>query len=307
VVFLNYFKKLANNANVKRYLSWAGMGLGVLGVVFIVIKLKQYGGQVDLSQFTVLNWLAFLGLALLYGVISWILLPVAWNNLLKHFGISVSLVWAMRTYGLSQLAKYVPGNVFHLASRQAIGVSAGLPGWPLAKSTFWDLVLEAISGVFFGILILPSFVPGFSALFAIIVFVIALLGYIWAVAHWWSRQVSYAICAYTLFLAFTGIVFVLVTLLLTPSGLGTGLPIVSICSAYVVAWLVGLVTPGAPAGAGVRELVLYALLHLWIPQTELLLAIVLGRILTIVGDVVFYSLSLVMNRLWPGERFRIEP
>ena len=30
--------------------------------------------------------------------------------------------------------------------------------------------------------------------------------------------------------------------------------------AYVIAWLAGLVTPGAPAGVGVRELVMYALL-----------------------------------------------
>ncbi|MDZ7598490.1 MAG: hypothetical protein U5J82_09410 [Desulfobacterales bacterium] len=30
----------------------------------------------------------------------------------------------------------------------------------------------------------------------------------------------------------------------------------ALCGAYVIAWLAGLVTPGAPAGVGVRELVL---------------------------------------------------
>jgi uncharacterized membrane protein YbhN (UPF0104 family) len=300
---LNYIKKVAENETVKRYLSWAGMGLGVLGIVFIVIKLAQYNGQIDYSRLTLFDWLAFGGLALLYGVASWMLLPWAWNNLLKHYGISISLLWAIRTYGLSQLAKYVPGNIFHLASRQAIGVAAGLPGWPLAKSTFWDLVLEAISGIFFGILVLPSFFPGITTLETLIIFVVAFLIYFLAVSHWWSRWVAYAAGAYTLFLSFAGIIFVLVLSLWS----GTeNLPIVSICGAYVVAWLIGLITPGAPAGAGVRELVLYALLRTSIPQTDLLYVIVIGRIVTILGDVVFYGMSLVMSKIWPIEKFQVE-
>ena len=301
--FLNYIKGLAGNDAIKRYLSWAGMGLGVLGIVFIVIKLAQYNGQIDYSRLTLFDWLAFAGLALLYGVASWALLPWAWHNLLKHYGVSAGLLWSMRTYGLSQLAKYVPGNIFHLASRQAIGVSAGLPGWPLAKSTFWDLVLEAISGVFFGVLVLPSFFPGINTGETVIIFVFALAVYLLAVARWWSRWVAYAAAAYTLFLAFAGINFVLVLSLWSGS---ESLPVVSICGAYVVAWLIGLITPGAPAGAGVRELVLYALLHSSIPQTDLLYVIVIGRIVTIIGDVVFYGLALAMNKIWPAEKFQVE-
>jgi uncharacterized membrane protein YbhN (UPF0104 family) len=74
----------------------------------------------------------------------------------------------------------------------------------------------------------------------------------------------------------------------------------------VVAWLIGLITPGAPAGAGVRELVLYALLRTSIPQTDLLYVIVIGRIVTILGDVVFYGMSLVMSKIWPIEKFQVE-
>ena len=300
---MNYIKSFAENDRVKRYLSWAGMGLGVLGIVFIVIKLVQYNGQIDYSRVTLFDWLAFVGLALLYGVASWILLPWAWHKLLKHYGVSAGLLWSMRTYGLSQLAKYVPGNIFHLASRQAIGVSAGLPGWPLAKSTFWDLVLEAISGVFFAILVLPAFFPGINTGETLIIFIFAFAIYFLAVAHWWSRWVAYAAAAYTLFLAFAGIIFVLVLSLWSGSA---GLPVVSICSAYVVAWLIGLITPGAPAGAGVRELVLYALLQSSLPQTDLLYVIVIGRIVTIIGDVVFYGLSLVMSKIWPVDKFQVE-
>ena len=58
--------------------------------------------------------------------------------------------------------------------------------------------------------------------------------------------------------------------------------------AYVLAWLVGLVTPGAPAGVGIRELVLLFVLKGVIPETDLLLAVVMGRVVTIFGDVLYF-------------------
>jgi uncharacterized membrane protein YbhN (UPF0104 family) len=62
-----------------------------------------------------------------------------------------------------------------------------------------------------------------------------------------------------------------------------------LCGSYVIAWLAGLITPGAPAGVGVRELVLLFLLGEQIPAADLLLAVVLGRIVTVVGDLLFFT------------------
>ena len=74
-----------------------------------------------------------------------------------------------------------------------------------------------------------------------------------------------------------------------------GLELVIVCGAYVIAWLAGLVTPGAPAGVGIREIVLYAILHPFINEADLLTAIVFGRIITVVGDVLFYILALLIG------------
>jgi uncharacterized membrane protein YbhN (UPF0104 family) len=46
----------------------------------------------------------------------------------------------------------------------------------------------------------------------------------------------------------------------------------------VIAWLAGLVITGAPAGVGVRELVPLYLLEGYVMETNLLLAVVLGRL-----------------------------
>jgi len=289
----------------KKYLSWIGMGLGILGIVFIVIKLKNYSSQVDLSNLSLAKWSAFIGLSLLYGIASCSLLPLAWHHLLKYCGMRPNLAWSIRAYGLSQLAKYVPGNIFHLASRQAIGVSDGLPGQPLAKSTILDLILEAISGVFFSILILPSFIPDFSELYAFILFIFSLSLYFFVIRRWWNREIAIAAIIYTFFLTIAALIFYLILIVILPANSLSHYSVLSILGAYVVAWLVGLITPGAPGGAGVRELILYTLMHSWISQSDLLLAIIISRIITILGDCVFYGISVILNKILPSEKFVI--
>ena len=71
--------------------------------------------------------------------------------------------------------------------------------------------------------------------------------------------------------------------------------------AFVLAWLIGLVTPGAPAGGGIREAVLLFLLgHRYAPG-DLLLAIVLGRSVNIVGDVGYFLLASLLPKMEPRD------
>ena len=103
------------------------------------------------------------------------MLALAWWNLLAQFGASVSKRWAIKTYGISQLAKYVPGNIFHLAGRQAMGMAAGTPGWVLAKSSIWELVLISIAGAMFSLLALPLLIPGLSVAISTGVFAVVVV------------------------------------------------------------------------------------------------------------------------------------
>ena len=65
--------------------------------------------------------------------------------------------------------------------------------------------------------------------------------------------------------------------------------------AYSLAWLAGFVIPGAPGGLGVREFVLYALISPWVDDKVLLMAIASSRIVTTLGDVVFYIMGLIAS------------
>ena len=93
----------------------------------------------------------------------------------------------------------------------------------------------------------------------------------------------------------SGALFVALIRLVDATTAGSETLLLPVIGAYVLAWLAGLVTPGAPAGVGVRELVLLALLKGSVGQTELLLAVLLGRLVTVSGDVAFLGMALMMN------------
>ncbi|KAF1086057.1 hypothetical protein SPSYN_00795 [Sporotomaculum syntrophicum] len=280
---------------MKRYLHVVGGLLGALGVVFVVIKLVTYADQIKFSEFGVSTLLALLSLAVVYGLAS-IILAFAWRDLLKHLNLRVDTRWAIWTHGTSQLAKYVPGNIFHLAGRQAIGVAAGLPAWPLAKSAIWELGTLSVTGSLFVLLVLPFFVAEITSLLALFIFFVFFLACVCVIYRWFSPLVARAMSIYAVFHVLSGTVFFVVLCIILPSNLEISALFAGICGAYVVAWLAGLVTPGAPAGAGVREFVLFAILHTVVSEADLLAAIVLGRSVTVVGDVVYYFIALGMRK-----------
>ncbi len=265
-------------------------------MIFVGVRFAEYGDQLELSRFGTSTWALVALFATVYGVAN-VFLAQAWWQILHFLDVDVGRVWAIRTYGVSQLAKYVPGNVVHFASRQALGAADGLASGALAKSVIWELGLIAVGDALFGVLAIPLLwnsvsvalsIAIFGAMSAIVIFV--LRGAV-------SKSVSAALSWQIAFLAVSGAVFVAGLALVSPSSLAAStLPL--ICAAYAVAWLAGLITPGAPAGVGVRELVLIQLLKGQVAPEDLLVAVVLGRAVTVAGDSLFFLASLLLGRPW---------
>ena len=133
---------------LKRGLYFIGTALAILGIVFIALRLYDYSGTIDFSHFNTSSWITISSACSCF--LPWqFTAGFTWWNLLKQFGANVSCSWAIKIHGISQLAKYAPGNVFHLAGRQAMGMAAGVSGKALAKSTLWELGFSAIAAGFF--------------------------------------------------------------------------------------------------------------------------------------------------------------
>ncbi len=278
----------------KRILHCAGSGFAIVGVGFVALRLHDHWSSLDLSQISPVAWLVIAGLAILYGLASSLLFTLTWWNLLKSFDIHVARLWAFHVYGVSQLAKYVPGNIFHLAGRQVMGMSVGAPSGKLLKSIIWELGLAATAGSMYGWLILPAILPEFSSLLSIILLVISVGVAVFLLSRLFGLLVSKAFGSLLLLQAISGGIFIILLDVIAHGSLFSPQTYLLIGGSYIIAWLVGLVTPGAPAGAGVRELILLLLLKSIVKEADLLVAVVLGRIITVLGDLLFFMMAFLI-------------
>ena len=280
---------------LRRALHWGGSALAVIGIVFVVFRLQSYSAQLNLSSVRPRVWGLVSEIAVVYGAAN-ILLALAWWHLLESLGTRVVRLEAIKIYGVSQLARYLPGNVFHLAGRQALGMAAGISGVALVKSSIWELGLVAVAGSLYGWLILPLMVSGFRIgpsiflLISSIVLVAALL------ARLVDFQVMWSFIYQIAFLAISGgAFFILLCTVNEGDGANIQCLFTIIAGSYVTAWLIGLVIPGAPAGVGVREMVLLLLLKSFVSEVDLLTAVLLGRLVTVFGDALFFIAAVSVS------------
>jgi uncharacterized membrane protein YbhN (UPF0104 family) len=278
---------------LRKSLYYAGGALAVLGVGFVGQRIGLYGGEAGLARLDARSSWTLAGLAVIYGIAN-LMLGLSWWHLLGHFGVAARPRWALWTFGMSQLAKYVPGNIFHLASRQAIGMASSIAAWPLVKSLTWELGLLSLSGALFGLLALPLHVHAFPLAAAVPVFVATVLAVALALRFSVGARCALAFLWQTGFLAVMGVLFIALAELVAPN-LEGAFPWFCLGGAYVAAWLAGLFTPGAPAGIGVRELALLLILDPLGHQAGLVLAVLLMRLVTVGGDVVLFLFSFSIS------------
>ena len=106
----------------------------------MALRLRGYFGQIEFSGLNrgILLWMG-VGSIVCGG--ANFLLGVSWSYLLRFLGADTQMRWAVSIFGISQLAKYVPGNVMHLVGRQALGMGAGINGSTVARSLVCELGL----------------------------------------------------------------------------------------------------------------------------------------------------------------------
>ncbi len=281
---------------LKRPLYFCGAILAFAGVLIVLLKLRN---QVDqLPSIGATAGLTLTVLAIAYGMSNF-LLAFAWREILSYYQVDVCFPWAAKLTGVYQITKYVPGNVMHIAGRQALGLAAGLPGWPFAKSAVFELGLLASAGSLFSVLLCPVFFSGLNGAIPLVVFIAVLFVAFFGALLWIGAHIARAFLSYVCFLCVSAMLFLLVVWSLNGVMNFTFYNIVLTIGSYVVAWLLGMATPGAPAGIGIRELVLVFFLKSVIHESDLLMAVVLSRLTTVAGDLIFFGVTFLAFRNSP--------
>ncbi len=63
-----------------------------------------------------------------------------------------------------------------------------------------------------------------------------------------------------------------------------------------ISWLLGTIIPGAPAGAGIRESIVIFIPSNYIGESASVVVSLMLHIVTMLGDIVFYFISLYLDR-----------
>jgi hypothetical protein len=245
---------------------------------------------------------------------------LAWVAVMRGLGVRVSPTTGAGIYLAAQFAKYLPGNVGHLVGRVVLSLRHGYPGATVAFSMMVELALLIVGAVLLSLPLLDSAWEKYSAVrLLVLVFgagalvagvlllaarnVTGLRSYAPAwVADLW-RAVGRAPTLPWLMLAASLLAFGIVLsglslLLLEGSAAQPRLSdVAGVVSVFSLAWVAGLLTPGAPAGLGVREAILIEGLSPLMGASEAASCAVLFRLLTTLTDATAFAAGLALLKL----------
>lgn len=301
------------------WLHRLGMLIAVLGGLgFLVYALSSVRIS-DLKPYlSVQTLLALVAAAVFYaGTVP--LSAWSWQRLLCGLGSKQPLIELTRILLVTQIGKYLPGNIGQHIGRIGMSLGRGIPAAPLTASIAYEVLLLMLAGVMTGLAAGLMSSIGTSVLLqnhgsalgiAIAVGIVGLLtvpALGWALPRMFRRFVPVS-AGMSLRLPLAAALQAFAAYILAYVAIGVGIGVLSVAlfpqaqqdfalltAAFAVAWVAGFVTPGAPAGIGVREGVLTLLLAGSIGAlgaTALILAL---RLATILGDILCLVTGLVIG------------
>jgi glycosyltransferase 2 family protein len=244
-------------------------------------------------------------------------LSFAWSWLLIFFSQKrVSIRDCISIYAKTLIARYIPGNVFHIAGRYVAGRNLGIDHASLAGATLYEIIGILISSSALALLGQAIFNVNQHLIYftvAGIIFVVL------AVFPFVFNKVTYhhsgflknfnvdnrgtletakgllpVFLLYFLFFVILSIIFLY--LVFTVSGLSNISYLGKIISVFALSIVAGFLTPGAPGGLGVREAIIVGFMTQYIGESQSIFIALLFRIVTFSGDYLFFLSSFLTSR-----------
>lgn len=308
----------------RNIINLTGNILMLLSFAFIINRVLEYG--VDFTKITtsVQTFIVLIIAVFIYGL-SVISFAFIFYLLLKIFNNNnVPKMDSILIYCKSNLYKYLPGNIFHYIGRNEVAFNNGIAHSVAITATIAEVLLLALAAVITATTLagkyaakwaLDNFVGkeifGFSLLIVLILLTGIILNKvnskkigaynIRAVNNLRLRDAMKFVSLYTIGFISNGVMFILVL-----HSLGGGISIIlflPVIGMYTFAWLVGFITPGAPAGLGIREVIMSTFLIGIVEAEFVISAVIVYRIITILGDVVAFIMVHQLSRKGICQRF----
>ena len=262
--------------------SWV---LVAASALFLVTVAARHWDELTRVALTGPQWAVLAVLVVVYGA-ALFLLGLAWHGVLLALDARPhSLVHSARSHTTAQLAKYVPGNVFHFVGRHLMHSARGGDDKRLALAAVVGNGLLVLAAVAVSVACLAFGADAGNRPLTLalgLTFAAGLAVAVLFAARMNGPRRGSAIAAFAAMLGFfTAMAGVLVALG-QMVGLGTS---PSLAGGGIAAWIAGSLAPGAPGGLGIREAVMVIAGGGGASADKLLMLGVLLRVVTFGGDV----------------------
>jgi len=299
----------------RRIFNLIGNFIMILSFFFIIKKSASYG--IDFSY--IIESSTVCGMTVFVIIYIGLLYIVAYSWKLALTFVSrknISFKEVSCIYLKSNLAKYIPGNIMQFINRNLFGISLNISQDQIAFSTFIEIIFLCLTSFLLSLIFagrtLVSYIIKYVNL-KLVIIIISIMTFIMCAAgiaffilkkknlfeniqtlkskRFLKLSVKLMIL-YSSFFLISGVILVFILRGLTPID---ETKILLIISAYIVSWLLGYITPGAPGGLGIREAVLVFMLGGDFGMEVILTAAIIQRIVSIAGDVMAYISNVAVR------------
>lgn len=309
---------------MKRVLHWLGLALAIAAGIYFLRHAAAAFGDVRTAELSPTRLFGAFAVMLPAYLVAVPLAAMSWRRLLRAMDVAFSRAWSYAIVAFTQFGKYLPGNVAHHVGRVVVARPVGGDLTRLSLSLVYENLLTALAAAHLtAILMVMRPVPaleqwlptawrpwlltaatlgaaaGFLLLRHLVAWVLRLRR---SPADSTGALVTpgprvlltcYGIAVASFLVV--GLGFTAMAPLVSP---GAGFPYLELSGAFAAAWVIGLLVPGAPAGLGIREGVLLALLGDVMPSADAVVMIALLRAATTIGDLVhFVAGGALLRRL----------
>jgi glycosyltransferase 2 family protein len=222
-----------------------------------------------------------------------------WRVLLAALGSPLPIRVGARIMFVGQLGKYVPGSVWPVLAQMELGATHRVPRHHSASASLLSMLVSVFSGLLTALVTLP-FVAGLTSYrwaFLAAPFLLAclhpkvlnyVLGRLFRLTRRPPLEQPLTARAIVTSLAWSFLAWILyglqIWLLATRLGAPRGSAVLLALGGFAFAWSVGFLAVFAPAGAGVREVLLVALFGPVIGVGAATAVALVSRSLTTIGD-----------------------
>lgn len=287
----------------------AALGTGVIAAVVAAAATAVYRNRTAFTETVRDMGAASVAASVAFGVLAVGATFPMWDRILRGLGVRLPVPIGARVFFVSQLGKYVPGSVWPVLMQMEAGRARGANRRTMLATNLFSLVLNCTVGLTVACLLLPLFdTDALHRFWWLLLAIPPLVGLLHPRAMPWLLDRAFGVVgrpplderidvrhtaqAAAWSLASWAALGAHVTVLCAALGYGGWSTFVLATGGAALAVCAGVLFIPAPAGAGIRDVILALVLSSILTSTQALAVVVASRVILIGCDLLLAAASL---------------